>query len=99
MAVLLQELCTLHGTVEPLLPLLHFVVEGGEHPYFPALEPDELVGVEHAAVAVEAGEVAAKLLVLRLFEPEGDDLVEEFALVLGGELFEIVFHCSVCLYI
>ena len=65
-AVPLQELGTLDGTVEPLLPFLHLVVERGEHPHFAALHPDEFVGVEHLARTVKAGEVAAELLVLRL---------------------------------
>ena len=90
--VALQKLGTLYGAVEPFLPLLHLAVEGGEHPYFAALQPDEFVGVEHVALAVEAGEVAAVLLVLRLLQPEGDYLVEQLAAVLGCQLFEIVLH-------
>ena len=37
----------------------------------PVTKPDELVGVVDAAVAVEAGEVTAVGLVLRVFESEG----------------------------
>ena len=88
-AVLLEELGTLYGAFEPFGAFLHLVVECGEHPHLAALQPHELVGVEDAAVAVEAGEVAAELLVLRLVEPEGYHFVEQFGAILRGELFEI----------
>ena len=84
MAIPLEELGSLDGGVEPLLPLLYLVVEGGEHPNLAALEPDELVGVEHLTVALKAGEVAAKLGVYTLFHPEGHHSIEELALVLLG---------------
>ena len=80
-AVLLQELGTLDGGIEPFLTGLDGVVELGEHPHFAALQPDELVGVIDAAIAVEAGEVAAEVLVLAFVEPEGDDAVKEFGLI------------------
>ena len=80
-AVLLQELGSLDGGVEPFLTELHGVIELGEHPYLAALQPDELVGVIDAAVAVEAGEIAAEVLVLGLVEPEWDHAVEKFGFV------------------
>ena len=65
------------------------VVEFGEHPNFASLHPDKLVGVVHVALAIEAGEVSTALFVLRLFKPEGDNLVEQFVAILLSELFEI----------
>ena len=91
--VALEKFGALYGGVEPFLAGFDFVVEGGEHPYFTALEPDEFVGVEDGAVAFEAGEVASVLGVDTVLEPEGHNAVEEFALVLSGELAE-VYHIS-----
>ena len=91
--VALEKFGALYGGVEPFLAGFDFVVEGGEHPYFAALEPDEFVGVEDCSVAFEAGEVASVLGVDTVLEPEGHNAVEEFALVLSGELAE-VYHIS-----
>ena len=77
-AVLLQELSTLNGGVEPLLAGLHGVVELGEHPHLAALHPHEFVGVIDVADAVEAGEIAAELGVLAFVEPEGNGAVKQF---------------------
>ena len=66
-----QEIGPLPGTGEPGLVFLYLIIKHGEHPYFAALQPDKLVRVEDAAVAVEAGEVSAVLKVLRFFQPEG----------------------------
>ena len=82
MAVLLQELGTLDGGVEPLLAGLHGVVEFGEHPHLAALHPHELIGVIDVAYAVEAGEIAAELGVLAFVEPEGDHAKEELRAIL-----------------
>ena len=82
MTILLQELGTLNGGLEPLLTGLHGVVEFREHPYFAALQPDELIGVVNRAVAVEAGEVATELGVLGFVEPEGDHAKEELRAIL-----------------
>ena len=80
----LEELGSVDGGIEPLLPFLYLVVKGGEHPYLATLEPDELVGIEHLTVALKAGEVATILAVYTLFHPEWHHAVEEFALVLLG---------------
>ena len=80
--VFLQELGPLHGAVQPFLPLLHRVVELGKHPHLPALQPDKFIGIIHAAVAVQAGEVAPHLVVLRVVKPEGQHLVKQLRLVL-----------------
>ena len=96
--VALEKFGALYGGVEPFLAGFDFVVEGGEHPYFAALEPDEFVGVEDGAVAFEAGEVASVLGVDAVLEPEGHNAVEEFALVLSGELSEVYHICRVLLF-
>ena len=82
MAVFLEELGTLHGAIQPFLPLLHGIVKLGKHPHLAALQPYELVGIINGAVAVEAGEIASHLAVLRIVKPEGQYFVEQLGLVL-----------------
>ena len=84
MAVFLKKFSTLNGAVEPFLTFFYLVVERGKHPYFAALQPNEFISVVNRTVAVEAGEVATKFFVLRLFEPERDNLVKQFRFVLLG---------------
>ena len=81
MAVLVQEFRSLAGAGEPFGILLHLVVQHGEHPHLPALQPDELIGIEHAAVAVQAGEIPAIFGILRLFQPERKHLPVQFVAI------------------
>ena len=84
MAVLLQEAGALLGAGEPGRILLHLVVQHGEHPDLPALQPDELVGVEDASVPVQASEIPAVLQVLGFLQPERQHAaVELLAIALG----------------
>ncbi|CCY89883.1 unknown [Bacteroides sp. CAG:1076] len=64
--VLSQELTTLNGTVEPLLSFLYLIIEHGKHPDFTALQPDKLIRIKHFTIALQASEIAAKLLILRM---------------------------------
>lgn len=57
----------MYGGLQPFWAVFDLVVEHGEHPYFASLEPYELVCVIYTSVAVEAGEVASILEILRLF--------------------------------
>ena len=91
-AVFFHEFSAEDGGVKPFLTFFNLVVEHGEHPYFTALEPHEFVGVEHTAVAFEAGEVAAILFVERVVEPERQDVVEEFVFVLFSKFLEVSCH-------
>ena len=75
--VFLKELSTLNGSIKPFLTRLHSVVELGEHPHFAALHPNELIGIVNRAVAIKAGEIAAKLLILGLVEPERNHAVKK----------------------
>ena len=75
-AILFQKFCALNGCVEPLLALLHLIIQRGEHPDLAALQPNEFVGVEDGAIALKAGEISAILEVLRLLQPEGHDFVQ-----------------------
>ena len=75
-AVAHDEVIYVPGGRKPFRARLDLVVELGEHPQGPALQPHGLVGVEDAAVAIEGIELAAMLAVKRVIQPEGDDLVE-----------------------
>jgi hypothetical protein len=72
-----QELDAAPGRVEPLRVRSDGVVKGGERPRPAALEPDRLVGVEHGAVAVERGQVAAVVAVQAVPQPERDHVAEQ----------------------
>ena len=92
-AVFLQELGALYGSIQPLLsdplqlPLYgESVIEFGEHPNFAALKPDELVGVIDLAVSLDAGEVPTELFVYTVLHPEGHHPVQQFALILSGQI-------------
>ena len=50
-------------------------MEGCKHPTGAALEPNALVGVEHAAVAVEGSDDATVLGIRTVFFPEGENVV------------------------
>ena len=54
-----------------------FVVEAIQRPNLPPLKSDVLTGVIDRAVAVEASEIAAVLLIQRVIEPERHDRVEQ----------------------
>ena len=64
MPVPLQKLPSLNGTFQPFITLLHLVVQHREKPYFPALEPDELVRIINAAVPVKTTVIASVFPVL-----------------------------------
>ena len=74
----LQESGALLRAGEPCGIFLHFVVEHGEHPDFPPLEPDELVGVKDTSVTVQTGEIASEFLILRTGEPKGQYIIIQF---------------------
>ena len=63
-AILFQKFRPLHGTGKPVRILLHLIIQHGEHPDLPALQPDELVGIKDTAVPVQAGEIPPILQVL-----------------------------------
>ena len=92
-AELFQEIGPLLGAGQPGFILFYLIIKHGEHPYFPALQPDEFVCVKDAAVAVQAGEVSAKFLILGLFQPEGEHApVKLFAVPLRHGCEVNIFH-------
>ena len=76
-AVPFEELHARPRSREPLLPRLDLRAQRREQPAEAALEPDALVVVVDAAVAVEAGDHAAVLAVEAVGHPEGDAVVEQ----------------------
>ena len=89
--ILLQEFSSLTGTFQPLGFFLYLIVEHSEHPDFPALQPNELIGVKHAAITVQAGEITAVFIILRLFQPKRQNLVVQLIIVLVCQLSKIDF--------
>jgi hypothetical protein len=79
----------MYGTIKPLLLLLHLVVEHGKHPYFPSLQPDELVSVEHTSVTIQTAEISAIFMVLRILKPERQTAVQKLILVLLRKLLKV----------
>ena len=94
-AVFAQELAALSGTFEPFGTILHLVAQHREEPYLASLQPDELVRIVDAAVAIQATEVASALLVLGVLQPEGQYVIEKFGFVFFSQLLEI----HVCPYV
>ena len=89
MAVFLQEFPSLQSTVKPLLLSPDTVIQHGEQPHFPALEPDELVRVIDTSVPVQTAEITPILFVLRMFKPERQDRIHQFILILLRQLLKI----------
>ena len=89
MAILFEELAALYSTIEPLLAFFYFVVKHGEHPHLTTLQPNELVCIKHRAIAIEAGKVASKLVVLRMIQPKRKHLIQQLTFVLFSQLFKI----------
>ena len=74
--------------LEPFRPGIDLVVECAEGPDLACLKPYEFVRIVDLSVSVQAGEIAAILLVQRILEPERDNILKEIVLVLLGEFFE-----------
>ena len=94
-AVFAQELAALSGTFEPFGTILHLVAQHREEPYLASLQPDELVRIVDAAVAIQATEVASALLVLGVLQPEGQYVIEKFGFGFFSQWWEI----HVCPYV
>ena len=67
--------------LKPLRSAFNGVVEGGEHPCRPPLEPDRLVGVNDRAIPVEGCHDPPVHGINPVPEPEGYDVVQEGALI------------------
>ena len=98
MTVLLEEFTSLYSAVKPLLILLNLIVKHREHPYFTSLKPDELISIEHTAITVEASEISAILLILRLLKPEWKTIFSQLPLVKGCKFFKIN-SCHIIYYL
>ena len=61
--------------IQPFLTFLHFIVEHREHPYFTPLQPNKLICIKDFAFTIHTGEVATKLFILRVLEPERKNIV------------------------
>ena len=86
-----DEIPTQFGHFQPFRATLHRLAECGEEPDFAALEPHELVRAIGGAVASEHVEIAAVFPVRRIFQPEGDDIVEEGGFVEFPETGNLCF--------
>ena len=90
-AIFFEELSAADCSIEPLLTLFYIVVQHGEHPHLASLQPDEFIGIEYFAFAIQACKIAAELFVNRVIEPEWENIVEEFAAILGNEFINSLF--------
>ena len=79
-----QKVENLARGIEKFLAGLEIVIELGEHPDSPALEPDVFAGIVDSAFAGEASEIAAVLRIERVAKPEGNDAVKEFRAIAPG---------------
>ena len=81
-AVFPEEFGALDGGVEPFGFGFYLIVQHGEAPYFPALQPNEFVGIVDVSVPVETGQEPAPLPVDGVFHPERNNVLQKAVPVL-----------------
>ena len=86
-----HKLCTLTSALQPLRTHTLLVAHHREEPHLTTLQPHKFVGIEDRSVAVEAGEITTKLLILRVFQPERQYSIMKFVVILLDQCIYI-FH-------
>ena len=84
-----HKLSTGECNIKPLFFVFHLVVEGGEHPNLPALEPHEFVSIVDFSFVIDAGEETSILFIDGVLLPKGDNLVKKLLFVHLGICFEL----------
>ena len=93
--VLLQELQTRGGELEPAWILLHGVIGGGVHPGGSPLKPHRLVAIDAGSIPIERCDDAAMLAIPAVLEPEGERFSDQVGTIPLQERFQIIHrHCG-----
>ena len=90
--MLSEKVGPVSGDSQPGASFLHPIMERGERPHLPRLQPDELVRVKDGARPIQAGEITAIFPVYRVILPERNGILKQTIPIERREFFETSIH-------